>query len=78
MGPLIRVSVEVETGSNLADMTTSTLKAFADASESVDSGIHVGFSVFESGAESTGVGPTVVGLAVSPTVAQIQEYAKHN
>lgn len=78
MGATIRADIEVSAGTDLMTALAQTLKSFGASSSSVQGNTTVYYVVFPEGAKSEGVTPDALGLKIRPTVAQIQEYAKHN
>lgn len=78
MGASIGVRVEAQPRADLTKILSQTLKAFASASDSVLGATSVSYYVYATGQEQQGIRPTEVGLQITPTVSQIQEYAKNN
>lgn len=78
MGSTVSVRIETQATADLPTVLAATLKAFAGASTSVKGATSVAYYVYAQGAEDGGIRPTAVGLKVTPTVEQIQDYAKNN
>lgn len=75
MSTSISIRITAATGADLEKVMAESLHAFAGASADADATTSVAYYVFNEGAEKTGIRPTAVGLAVTPTVGQIRQYA---
>ncbi|MHA7305276.1 hypothetical protein ACX80E_08525 [Arthrobacter sp. TMN-49] len=75
MGSTVNVRIMAQAGvQSLETVLRESLQAFAGAADGIKDSSSVSFQVTEVGQENT-INPTAVGLAQSPSVAQIIEYA---
>ncbi len=76
MSTRINVRITASTRADLNTVLEDSLRAFAKASGKTKGTISVAYYVFPEGAEEEGIRPDKVGLAITPTVDEIREYAR--
>lgn len=75
MGATVTVRVTASPSAELETVLRDSLRAFAQSADSLKPLIPVYFYVFPEGAEENGIRPDALGLAQSPTVDEIREFA---
>lgn len=76
MSTRINVRITASTDADLQTVLDDSLRTFAATSGDTKGSISVAYYVFAEGAEEEGLRPDAVGLAITPSVDEIRQYAE--